>query len=84
MKLVSENDIPAITPLTPEQLAAAENDPRFDHLPETRVDIPHTIRDFQSGKWHGFLSLRNRTIDDLKKTDRRRRRPNRGPINMPT
>ena len=84
MKFVSREDIPPVRPLTPEQLAAAENDPKFDHLPETRVDIPHTIRDFQSGKWHGFLSLRNRTIDDLKKTDRRRRRPNRGPINMPT
>lgn len=67
MKFVSRKDIPRIKPLTPEQLAAAENDPRFDHLPETRVDIPRTIKDFESGKWHGFLSLRGRTIDDLKK-----------------
>ena len=70
MKLVSENDIPAITPLTPEQLAAAENDPGFDPvLDPTQDDFDpgKLLRDFEAGKWHGSISVRGQTIEDLEK-----------------
>lgn len=68
MRIVSENDIPAITSLTPEQLATAENDPRFDPIldpAQDDFDLGKLLRDFKAGKWHGSISVRGHTIEEL-------------------
>ena len=86
MKLVSENDIPTITPLTPEQLAAAKDDPRFDPVLDPAkddFDLDKLLRDFEAGKWHGSISVRGHTIEDLEKQICGEEPPNHGPTNEP-